>query len=54
MITLEQVKDLSVLALARSVRFALGWYWTPSQRAELVQAEDTAREAYRQHARRPS
>jgi hypothetical protein len=51
MITVRQAGDLGVYALARSVRFALGWYWTPSQKATLVKAEDTARQAYRQHAR---
>jgi hypothetical protein len=47
----KQVKDLSVLWLARSARFLLGWYWTPAQRAELDEAERIARKAYSFHAR---
>jgi hypothetical protein len=51
MVTWEQVKDLGVIALARSARFVFGWYWTPAQRADLDKAERLARKAYAQHAR---
>ncbi len=51
MITREQVKDLSVIWLARSARFAFGWYWKPSQKATLRKAEQVAWQAYAQHAR---
>jgi hypothetical protein len=54
MITREQVKDLGVIWLARSVRFLLGWYWTPRQKAMLARAEEMGREAYADHARRPA
>jgi hypothetical protein len=50
-ITWEQVKDLGTIGLARSVRFLLGWYWTPQQKAVLDKAEEVGREAYVSHAR---
>jgi hypothetical protein len=50
-ITREQAADLRVWCLARVTRFALGWYWTPSQRADLIRAEQLARRAYGQHRR---
>lgn len=52
MITFKQVGDLGVYTLARSVRFLLGWYWTPSQKDTLREAESIAKKAYRKHARK--
>jgi hypothetical protein len=51
LITYEQVKDLGAVALARTARFVFGWYWSPSQRATLDQAERVAWRAYASHAR---
>jgi hypothetical protein len=51
MITRKQAGALGTIWLARSVRFLLGWYWTPAQRAELDEAERIARKAYIHHAR---
>ena len=53
MITRKQAGDLGVIWLARSFRFAFGWFWTPQQRADLDEAERICRELYPLHARRP-
>ena len=49
MINGKQIKDLSIFCLARSIRFVLGWYWLPSQKANLMKAEAMALKAYKQH-----
>jgi hypothetical protein len=51
MITRQQVADLGIAWFARTVRFALGWYWTPADKRTLAEAERLAREAYAKHAK---
>jgi len=43
------LKDRSVAYLARFLRFALGWYWTPEQKSVLTEAEDVAWTAWEKH-----
>lgn len=50
----KQAKDIAVFSLARFVRFILGWYWLPNQKADLIKAEQIAMKAYRSHGRKSS
>ena len=48
----HRLADRALAYLARSQRWGLGWYWTPEQKAVLVQAEDVAWTAWEQHGGR--